>query len=99
MTDNFLHTMYQSEEEVEEKPISDAMPDRGIMNMPAMSSAIRRMEQMIIDLAKTVENQKRAIRQQEQRFRHLVNTQRGFAGDLKDMQHGLDNKISMRDDF
>lgn len=95
---NFLYTMYQSEDEVE-RPVSDVMPDRGIMNMAAMSSAIRRMDQTIATLTKTVEDQKRAIKQQEQRIRHLTNTQRGFSGDLRNVQSDLDGKISMRDDF
>lgn len=52
--------MYQSEDEVE-RPVSDVMPDRGIMNMAAMSSAIRRMDQTIATLTKTVEDQKLSL--------------------------------------
>ena len=97
MSDNFLHTMYQSDEEEVAKPVSDVMPERGIMNMPAMSAAIRRMEKTIADLAKTVEEQRRDIKRQDQRIRQLINAQRGLSGELRDVQNDMDNKISLRD--
>lgn len=82
-----LALMYQSDEDeevVDDKP----KPDRGygIMNMPAMSASIRKMQE-------TIEAQDRVIKRLNQRLRNLERQQGNLTREINQMGTEMESKV------
>lgn len=91
MSDNedLYSAMYQSDEE-DSAPSSDTpnkpTPDRGIMNMPQMSSEIRKLKQ-------TIEDQSRLIKRLENRIRNMERHSKSLSGNIDGLYSEIDNKM------
>jgi hypothetical protein len=89
MSDNedLYAAMYQDEDDAPvvapgEKPV----PDRGIMNMPQMSSEIRKLKQIIEDQERTIKRLVNSVKRLERQSNHI-------AGHINDLSHDLDGKM------
>ncbi|RYD81405.1 MAG: hypothetical protein EOP84_11065 [Verrucomicrobiaceae bacterium] len=82
-----LALMYQSdddEEVAEEKPKQDR--PYGIMNMPAMSSAIRKMQE-------TIDAQDRVIKRLNQRIRNLERQSGNLTREINQIGSEMESKV------
>jgi hypothetical protein len=83
---DFYADMYQSDEEEAVKPVSLEFPERGIANMPAMSAAIRRLEQTVADQSTQLAAQARQMRRQDALIRDLARKTGIAIRDLSDIK-------------
>lgn len=95
--DALLAAMYDSGPEDED--VAEAVPGQpaapaperpgGIMNMPAMSAAIRRMQT-------TIEEQDRLIKRQAQRIRNLERQSNRHTQEINRLDTEMDTKVDRR---
>lgn len=93
--DDILAAMYLDDEGEAPSPVpSSEAPARGIMNMPAMSAALRRMEQVIATQQQTIHKLQVQVRNMQSQMRSANKT---TTSAINEIYSALDDKIDRRD--